>query len=174
MSDLKAKGIEAEIEASIENGALNHTHGSFNAEGLTFGVVISRYNDQLTNGLLEAFMGCIQSHGGSIDQVEIFWVPGAYEIPTVLSKLAAKGGYDALVALGAVMEGATNHAQIISQEIAHAISELSIKYQLPVIDTVGTSNTMEEGRERCLTGAQSRGHYAAEAALEMANLIKKI
>jgi len=174
MRELRAKGIESEIENSIGNKELNHCYGSYDGNGLRFAVVVSRYNDQLTNGLLEAFMASMAARGVSSEQIFIYWVPGAYEIPTVLSKLAAKGGFHALVALGAVMEGATNHAQIISQEIAHAVSQLSVKYQLPIIDTVVTSNTMEEARERCLTGEQSRGHYAAEAALEMASLLNKI
>lgn len=142
------------------------------ARGLCVGVVVSRFNDELTSQLAEDACRCLQGRGAAA--VERFVVPGAYEIPVVLSRLAAMGRYDALIALGVVVEGETQHAQMIIDTTGQQLLSIACQHDLPIINEIVGVRSWEQAVARCASSETSRGWYAAEAAIETAQLIKSI
>ncbi len=148
--------------------------GMLVATGLRLGVVCSRFNEFFTSKLLEGARDAFRRHGGSLENLEVAWVPGSFEIPPVIKRLAASGRYDALIALGVVIQGATSHAQYINAEVSKGLAQVSMQYGLPVIYGVVTTETIEQAIERSGTKAGNRGAAAAEAAIEMANLMKSL
>lgn len=145
-----------------------------NAKGLNFAIVVSRFNDFLTKQLLEGALDCILRHGGTEEKITIIWVPGANEIPTVAKKLAVSEKYSAIIALGAVVQGATSHASLINSQVSRSLSAISIDLSIPIINGVVTADTLEQAIERCGTKAGNKGWTAAQAAIEMANIFKNI
>lgn len=141
---------------------------------LRFGLVGSRFNPELTQPLVTSAVECLRAHGVADDHIEVAWVPGAYEIPVVLKKWASGGRIHALIGLGAVLQGATVHAQSISAQVSRAMTDIALEFRLPVIDAVVVAQTPELAAERCTTGEASRGWYAALAALEMASLLQRL
>ena len=148
--------------------------GELMASGLRFGIVCSRFNEFFTSKLLEGAMDAIVRHGGRVEDVEIAWVPGSFEVPVIARRLAATGRYDAVIALGVVIQGATPHAQYINAEVAKGLAQASAEYGLPVVYGVVSANTIEQAIERSGTKAGNRGASAAATAIEMANLLKKL
>jgi 6,7-dimethyl-8-ribityllumazine synthase len=146
--------------------------GKLNASGLRFGIVCSRFNEFFTSKLLGGAVDCIVRHDGSPDDIEVAWVPGSFEIPTVVRRLAASGRYDALVALGVVIQGATSHAQYINAEVSKGLAQIAAEFGLPVIYGVVTTENIEQAIERSGTKAGNRGASAAISAIEMANLMR--
>ncbi len=146
--------------------------GMLKAEGLKFGLVISRHNDFLTKQLLQGAVDCLVRHGADEKDIVVMWVPGAYETPLAISKMARSKKFSALVALGAVVQGATPHAGLINNQLTRALTQISIDSSIPVIDGVVSADTLEQAIERCGTKAGNRGWNAAQAAIEMANLLK--
>ncbi len=146
--------------------------GKMDAAGLRFAVVCSRFNEFFTGKLLEGAIDCIVRHGGSPDDLEVAWTPGSFEISTVVRRLVDSGRYDAVIALGVVIQGATAHAQYINSEVAKSLSQISLQSGLPVIYGVVTTESIEQAIERSGTKAGNRGAAAAQAAIEMANLMK--
>lgn len=155
-------------------GVRQHTGSLHIPHSLRFGLVASRFNPELTQPLVGSAVACLIQHGVPPDHIEVAWVPGAYEIPVVLKKWAAGGRFQALIALGAVLQGATVHAQSISNQVSRVMTDLSVEFRLPVIDAVVVSPSAELAAERCCTGEASRGWYAATAALEMTSLILRL
>jgi len=147
--------------------------GSLEAKGLKVGVIVSRFNSFLTEQLVKGAEDAFVRHGGDAKNLTLVRVPGAYEIPLVAQCLAAKKGFDAIVALGAVVQGATAHADLINQTTARAFSEISLKTGVPVLDGVVSAESLEQAVERCGTKQGNKGFSAMQAAIEMANVLKQ-
>ncbi len=147
---------------------------SLDAGGLRFAIVVSRFNEELTGQLAGDAVRCLEQHGADAADIETFRVPGAYEIPVVAGRLAASGRYDALIVLGVVVEGETQHAQMIIDSTGQAVLDISCRHDLPVINEIVGVRTWEQAVARCASSQQSRGWYAAEAAIETANILKMI
>lgn len=148
--------------------------GMLDAKGLKIGLVVSRFNDFLTKQLLEGAVDCLVRHGADEKDIAVAWVPGAYEMPLAVQKMAESGAYSAIVALGAVIQGATPHAGLINTQIARALTQIALKSALPVIDGVVAADNLEQAIERCGTKGGNRGWNAAHSAIEMANLLRSL
>ncbi|MBT3381616.1 MAG: 6,7-dimethyl-8-ribityllumazine synthase [Lentisphaerae bacterium] len=148
--------------------------GQLVATGLRFGIVCSRFNEFFTSKLLGGAVDCIARHGGSRSDVEVSWVPGSFEIPLVAHRMAGSGRYDAVIALGVVIQGSTAHAGYINAQVARGLAQASSEFGLPVIYGVVTTETIEQAIERSGSKAGNRGASAAETAIEMANLMKNL
>jgi 6,7-dimethyl-8-ribityllumazine synthase len=143
-------------------------------KGLKFGVVISRFNEFITNRLLGGAKDALIRHGVKEDDIDVAWVPGSFEIPLVAKKLAQTGKYDAIICLGAVIRGATPHFEYIAAEAAKGIARVGLDTGLPISFGVITADTLEQAIERAGTKEGNKGFDAAVDAIEMANLIKNI
>jgi len=140
------------------------------ATGRRFGIVVSRFNDFLTKQLVGGAVDCIVRHGGDEKAITLVWVPGANEIPQVAQLLATSGKVDAVIALGAVVQGATPHAELINTQVSKSLSDLAMRTGVPVVNGVVCAGNLEQAIERCGTKAGNKGWSAAQAAIEMANL----
>ena len=143
-------------------------------KGLKFGLVVSRFNEFITKKLLEGAQDALLRHGVSEEDIGIAWVPGTFEIPLVAKKLALTKRYDAVICLGAVIRGATPHAEYIAAEVTKGIAKVGLDTGLPVIYGVITADTLEQAIERAGTKKGNKGFEAAVSAIEMANLLKSI
>lgn len=148
--------------------------GQLQASGLRFGIVVSRHNDLFTGQLLKGALDCLARHGADTQNIEIAWVPGAFEQPVALKKMAQSGRYDALVALGAVIQGATSHAGLINAQVARALTQISLESGVPVVDGIVAADNLDQAIERCGAKAGNRGWIAAQTAIEMASLLKTL
>jgi 6,7-dimethyl-8-ribityllumazine synthase len=142
--------------------------GDLNADGLRFGVIASRFNDEIVSGLLSGALDCLARHGAADDAVDLYRVPGAFEIPSLARLLADR--YDAIVTLGCLLRGDTPHFDFISAQVTNDLSRVAVKTQQPVAFGVITCNTYEQAVARSSPGAGNKGWEAALAAIEMANL----
>ena len=148
--------------------------GMLLGKGLKFGLVVSRFNEFISKKLLEGAQDALLRHGVSESDIDIAWVPGAFEIPLVAKKLAQTKVYDAVICLGAVMRGGTPHFEYIASEVTKGIAKVGLDTGLPVIYGVITADTLEQAIERAGTKEGNRGFQAAVDAIEMANLTKSI
>ena len=153
---------------------VNIIEGNITAEGLRFAIVASRFNEFITSKLLEGALDMLRRHGASEEQIDVVWVPGAFEIPLVAKKLAACGKYDAVVCVGAVIRGATSHYDYVCNEASKGVAQAALSTGVPVIFAVVTTENIEQAVERAGTKAGNKGSDGALAAMEMANLLKKI
>jgi 6,7-dimethyl-8-ribityllumazine synthase len=144
------------------------------AEGKKFGLVVSRFNDFITERLLEGALDGLLRSGARDEDIEIVKVPGAFEIPLLAKKMAATGRYHAIICLGAVIRGATPHFDFVSAEVSKGIAVVSLESEVPVIFGIVTTDTIEQAIERAGTKAGNKGWSAAIAAVEMANLFELI
>jgi len=144
------------------------------AKGLKLGIVVSRFNDFLTKQLLQGALDCIVRHGGSDEDITVVWVPGANETPMVARKLANNGSVDAVVVLGAVVQGATDHADLINTQVSRSLAGIALACKVPVINGVVCAGNLEQAIERSGTKAGNKGWQAAQAAVEMANLYREM
>ena len=142
------------------------------AAGKKFGIVLSRFNDLFGGQLLAGALDCLKRHGAAEEDITVVRVPGAYEQPLALKKMAGSGKYDALVALGAVIQGSTAHAGLINAQVTRALTQIAVAHGVPVIDGVVTAETLEQAIERCGSKAGNRGWSAAQTAVEMGRLMK--
>ena len=156
----------------IDKNAGKVYEGTLEAKGLKFGIVCARFNDFFVSRLLSGAMDTIVRHGGSAADVSVVYVPGSYEIPFAVSKLLKKGGFDAVMALGVVIQGSTPHASLINNEVAKALAQLGLESGVPVTYGMITADKLEQAIERSGTKAGNKGVDAAVAAIEMANLSK--
>ncbi|MBP5787616.1 MAG: 6,7-dimethyl-8-ribityllumazine synthase [Kiritimatiellae bacterium] len=147
-------------------------NATLDAAGLRFGIVLSRFNDLFGNQLLGGALDCLQRHGASLADVTIVRVPGAYEQPFALKRLAASGRFDALLALGCVIQGATPHASLINAQVTRALTQISLEHDLPVIDGIVAAESIDQAIERCGSKAGNRGWSSAQTAIEMASLAR--
>lgn len=148
--------------------------GNLVATGLTFSIVVSRFNEFISSKLLEGAIDCIKRHGGNEANITIVRVPGSFEIPLVASKLAEHQKQDAIICLGAVIRGATDHYQYIAAEMSKGIATTALSHGVPIAFGVLTTDTIEQAIERAGTKAGNKGFDAALSAIEMANLYKNI
>ncbi len=148
--------------------------GMLTASGLRVGIVCSRFNEFFVSKLLTGALDSIIRHGGSEENIEVVWVPGAFEIPFAIKKIAMSGRFDALIALGVVIQGATPHAGYINAEVSKALANIMLDSGVPVAFGVITADNIEQAIERSGTKAGNKGGDAALCAIEMANLNKKI
>lgn len=148
--------------------------GAMTAKGLRLGIVCSRFNEFFTSKLLDGAMDCFVRHGGQAGDVEVAWVPGSFEIPFVARRMACSGRYDAVVALGVVIQGATQHAHHINAEVSKGLAQAALDTGIPVIYGVVTTENIEQAIERSGTKAGNRGAAAVAGAVEMANLLRSL
>ncbi len=148
--------------------------GQLIAKGKKFGIVASRFNEFITNKLLEGALDALKRHGAKDEEIEIAWVPGSFEIPYAAQRMAESKKYDAVICVGAVIRGATPHFEYIASEVTKGIAQTGLKTGIPVIYGVITPETLEQAIERAGTKAGNKGFQAAMAAIEMVNLFDKI
>lgn len=148
--------------------------GNFNAQGLKFAIIVSRFNEFITGKLLSGAKDCLKRHGASEENVDIVWVPGAFELPLLAKKLAKTKKYDAIITLGAVIRGSTTHYDYVCNEAAKGIANASLTEEVPVIFGVLTTENIEQAIERAGTKSGNKGYEAAVSAIEMANLCKTL
>jgi 6,7-dimethyl-8-ribityllumazine synthase len=148
--------------------------GRLRGEGKRIGIVVSRFNELITKQLLEGARDCLVRHGVEDGAIEAVWVPGAWEIPIALRRLGRAGRFDALIALGAVIRGATPHFEYVSGGVASGVAQVAADLDLPVSFGVLTTESIEQALERAGTKAGNKGWDAAVAALEMANVLGEI
>jgi len=148
--------------------------GELLARGMEVVLLVSRFNSFLTEQLVKGAVDAFVRMGGDEKDLTLVRVPGAYELPLVAKKLASKKGTDAVVALGAVVQGATAHADLINETTARAFSQISLETGVPVLDGVVSAENLEQAVERCGTKQGNKGFSAMQAAVEMANVMKKI
>ncbi len=143
--------------------------GKLIGENLKFGIVVSRFNEFITNKLLSGCLDTLLRHGVEEDNIEIAWVPGAFEIPLAAHKMTGKG-YDSVICLGTVIRGATPHFEYVASEVTKGVAQVGLNTGIPVIYGVLTTDTIEQAIERAGTKAGNKGSDAAMTALEMVNL----
>lgn len=148
--------------------------GKLIGEGLRIGVVASRFNELVVKKLVEGTIDALMRHGVREEDVEVAWVPGAFEIPLVAQRMAESKKYDAVICLGAVIRGATAHFEYVASEAAKGIAQASLKTGIPVIFGVLTTENLEQALERAGTKAGNKGWDAALSAIEMANLLREL
>ncbi len=142
--------------------------------GIKVGIVVSRFNDFLTKQLLGGAVDCLIRHGVETDNVTVVWVPGANETPYAAQKLTQSGKFHAVIVLGCVIQGATRHAEMINAQVSRSLITIGLESKVPVINGVITAENLEQAVERAGTKAGNKGWTAAQAAIEMANLLKQL
>ena len=142
--------------------------------GLKIAIVAGRFNEFITSKLLGGAIDGLKRHGVEEDQIDVAWVPGAFEIPLIAKKLAKSKKYDAVITLGAVIRGATTHYDYVCNEVAKGVASISLETEIPIIFGVLTTENIEQAIERAGTKAGNKGYECAVAAIEMANLLNTI
>lgn len=148
--------------------------GQLDAQGRKFGIAVSRFNDLVTTRLLDGALDCIKRHGGDDDNIQIAWVPGAFELPLVAKKLAESGNFDAVICLGAIVRSDTPHFDYVAGESAKGIARVGLDSGVPVIFGVITADTVDQAVQRAGVKAGNRGWDAALNAVEMASLMVEL
>jgi 6,7-dimethyl-8-ribityllumazine synthase len=148
--------------------------GRLIGEGLKFAIVVGRFNEFITGKLLAGAQDALTRHGVKPADVDVAWVPGSFEIPLVAKQLATMGRYDGVICLGAVIRGATPHFDYVAAEVSKGIANASLQTGVPILFGVLTTDTIEQAIERAGTKAGNKGFDAAEAAIEMANLLRAL
>ncbi|HBC9203493.1 TPA: 6,7-dimethyl-8-ribityllumazine synthase [Staphylococcus aureus] len=148
--------------------------GKLIGKDLKVAIVVSRFNDFITGRLLEGAKETLIRHDVNEDNIDVAFVPGAFEIPLVAKKLASSGNYDAVITLGCVIRGATSHYDYVCNEVAKGVSKVNDQTNVPVIFGILTTESIEQAVERAGTKAGNKGAEAAVSAIEMANLLKSI
>jgi 6,7-dimethyl-8-ribityllumazine synthase len=148
--------------------------GSLVASGLRFGIVVSRFNEFITDRLLAGCLEALERHGANPDQITVAHVPGAYEIPLAAKAMAESGKYDAVICLGCVIRGATAHFDYVAGEAAKGIGQVALNTGVPVVFGVLTTDTLEQSIERAGSKGGNKGAEAGITAIEMANLLKDL
>ncbi len=148
--------------------------GMLDAKGKSFGVTISRFNEFITQKLLDGALDCLRRHGAEEEKITIVWVPGSFEIPYAAHRMAKSKKYDAVICLGTVIRGQTPHFDYIANEVAKGVARISLETSVPTIFGVITADTLEQAIERAGTKAGNKGWDAALSAIEMAKLFEQI
>ncbi len=156
------------------NAQVKVLEGGMEAKGLRFGIVCARFNSIFVEQLLAGAQDTLLRHGALPKDITVAWVPGSFETPLALKKMAESGKYDALIGLGVVIQGSTQHATMINSEVSKSFAQISQATGLPVIYGVVTTENIEQAIERSGSKAGNRGASAAASAIEMANLMKKL
>jgi 6,7-dimethyl-8-ribityllumazine synthase len=146
--------------------------GDLIGSGMKIGVVVSRFNELLSSRLLGGAQDALSRHGVAADDVDVAWVPGAFEIPLVAHRMATSGRYDAVLALGVIIRGATPHFEYVAAEVSKGVAKASMDTNVPVMFGVVTADSIDQAVERAGTKQGNKGWDAAVAGIEMANLLK--
>jgi len=152
----------------------NIIEGHISGKGLKFGIVVARFNEFITSKLLGGALDTLHRHEAKDEDVDVAWVPGAFEIPMVAKKMAESGKYDAVICLGTVIRGSTSHYDYVCNEVSKGIAQVGLSTGVPTIFGVLTTENIEQAIERAGTKAGNKGADGAMAAMEMANLLKKV
>jgi len=152
----------------------NVYEGNISAEGKRFGLVVSRFNDFVSDKLLAGAIDALSRHGARDEDIDIVKVPGSFEIPLMAKKMVEKEKYDAVICLGAVIRGSTPHFEYVSSEVSKGVALVGLESGVPVIFGVVTTDTLEQAIERAGAKAGNKGWAAAVAAMEMANLVESV
>ncbi|RKY85181.1 6,7-dimethyl-8-ribityllumazine synthase [candidate division KSB1 bacterium] len=148
--------------------------GSYSAKDKKIGIVVSKFNEFISNKLLDGCIDCLLRHQGDEKNIEVFWVPGSFEIPAVAIKLAENNKFDGVICLGVLIRGDTPHFNYIASEVTKGIAQVGLKTGKPVIYGIITADTMEQAIERAGTKAGNKGWNSAMALMEMIDLFRKI
>jgi len=152
----------------------NVMEGFVTGKGLKFGIVVARFNEFITSKLLGGALDTLHRHETKDEDIDVAWVPGAFEIPVVAKKMAESGKYDAIICLGAVIRGSTSHYDYVCNEVSKGVAQVGMTTGVPTIFGVVTTENIEQAVERAGTKAGNKGSDGAMSAMEMANLLKKI
>ncbi|MBQ7191130.1 MAG: 6,7-dimethyl-8-ribityllumazine synthase [Kiritimatiellae bacterium] len=153
---------------------MNELAGKLDAKGMKFALVVSRFNSFFTEQLLKGSQDCFVRHGGDENDLTLIRVPGANDIPTVVLKLAASKRYDAILAMGAVIQGATPHADLIENTVARALSQISLAHSIPVINSIIAAENLEQVIERAGSKMGNKGWDGVMAAIELVAVLRQI
>ena len=152
----------------------NMLEGYISGKGLKIGIVAARFNEFITSRLLSGALDALHRHETADGDIDVAWVPGAFEIPIAAKKMAESGRYDAVICLGAVIRGSTTHYDYVCSEVSKGVAQVSLASGVPTIFGVVTTENIEQAIERAGTKAGNKGADAAVAAMEMANLFRKM
>lgn len=152
---------------------VRYIEGDLQAKGKKFGIVVSRFNSFIAERLLDGALDTLSRSGAADEDIEVARVPGAFEIPLVAQKMAKSDRYDAVICLGAVIRGATSHYDLVANEAAKGIAQVSLAHDVPLVFGVITTETIEQAIERAGSKAGNKGSEAAAVAIEMVNLLQK-
>ncbi|EFM09828.1 MULTISPECIES: 6,7-dimethyl-8-ribityllumazine synthase [Paenibacillus] len=153
---------------------MKHYEGHLISQGLKYGIVVGRFNEFITTKLLSGALDGLKRHGAEDSEVEVAWVPGAFEVPFAAQKMAESGKYDAVITIGAVIRGSTPHFEYVSNEVTKGVAAIALKTGVPTIFGVLTVDSIEQAVERAGTKAGNKGYEAAVTAIEMANLTRQL
>lgn len=148
--------------------------GKLVSEDIKVGIIVARFNEFITSKLLSGALDTLTRHEVNDENIQVAWVPGAFEIPLIASKMAESGKYDAVICLGAVIRGSTSHYDYVCNEVSKGIASVSLKSGIPVMFGVLTTENIEQAIERAGSKAGNKGSECAEGAIEMVNLIREI
>lgn len=148
--------------------------GNLVSKEIRVGIVVARFNEFITSKLLGGAMDGLLRHNVAEDDIHVAWVPGAFEIPLVASKMAKSGKYDAVICLGAVIRGATSHYDYVCNEVSKGVASISVENDIPVMFGVLTTDNIEQAIERAGSKSGNKGHDCALGAIEMVNLLREI
>lgn len=148
--------------------------GKLSADGIKVGIVAARFNEFITSKLLSGALDCLKRENVAESDIEVAWVPGAFEIPLIASRMAASGRYDAVICLGAVIRGNTSHYDYVCNEVSKGIAHVSLSSGIPVMFGVLTTDNIEQAIERAGTKAGNKGAECAHGAIEMVNLMREM
>ena len=153
---------------------MNVFEGKVVSEGMKVGIVAARFNEFIVSKLVAGAQDALVGHDVKEEDIDLAWVPGAFEIPLIASKMAKSGKYDAVIALGAVIRGSTTHYDYVCSEVSKGIANVSLNSDIPVMFGVITTENIEQAIERAGTKAGNKGYDCALGAIEMVNLIRNI
>jgi 6,7-dimethyl-8-ribityllumazine synthase len=148
--------------------------GKYEAAGLKIALVISRFNELISQKLLDGAADCLKRHGFADKDGAVIWVSGALEIPLIAKKLAASGKYDAVIALGAVIQGETAHFEVVAAQSAKGIAQAALETKVPIVNGILTTNTVEQALARAGVKSGNKGFEAAMTAIETANILRQL
>lgn len=154
--------------------AVKYLEGNVVSQGMKVAIVGARFNEFITSKLISGAIDALVRHDVKEDDITVAWVPGAFEIPVVVQKLAETGDYDAIIAVGAVIRGATSHYEVVVNEVSKGIAQVALKTGVPVMNGVLTTDTIEQAVERAGTKAGNKGFECGTGAIEMVNLMRQI
>lgn len=157
-----------------EKYKMNVFEGKVISEGIKVGIVCARFNEFIVSKLLGGCEDTLIRHGVKDEDIDVAWVPGAFEIPLIASKMAKSGKYDAVIALGAVIRGSTSHYDYVCAEVSKGVATVSLNSNIPVMFGILTTDTIEQAIERAGTKAGNKGTDCAQGAIEMVNLIRSL
>lgn len=151
-----------------------HVQGILNAKDKRFAIIVSRFNDFISGKLLEGALDCLRRHQADENNINIYWVPGSFEMPITAQRIAGTGKFDSIICLGAIIRGATPHFDFVASVASKGIANASLKTEVPISFGVLTTDTIEQAIERAGTKAGNKGWDAALSAIEMSDLFTKI